>query len=63
MGYQNTYDLMDEAVFPRDSIYLVKENPKFAVSQSIARFAKTDEEIIASVSQDMAGTLGAELEP
>lgn len=63
MGYQNTYDLMDETVFPRDSIYLVKENPKFAVSQSIPRFSKTDEEIIASVSKDMAGTLGAELEP
>ena len=63
MGYENKYDLMDKAVFPRDSIYLAKENPNSVISTPIPRVSRTDEEIIRAVSEDMAGTLGAKLEP
>ena len=60
--YKREIDLMDEAVFPKESIYIGKENPK-ASSKSIPRVDKSDEEIIAAVTADMINTLGAELEP
>ena len=63
MCYENKYDLMDEKTFPRDSIFLAKENPKKAISKPIPRVPKSDEEIIASVSDYMAGTLGEDIEP
>ena len=63
MAYQNPYNLMDESLFPRDSIYLSKENPNIPITEQIPRVLKTDAEIIAAVAEDMAGTLGAELEP
>ena len=53
---------MDESLFPRNSIYLSKENPKSPISIPIPRVSKTDDEIIAAVTEDMADTLGAELE-
>jgi hypothetical protein len=60
--YERTIDLMDENVFPRESIYLSKENPN-PNSRRIPREAKSDEEIIASVTAEMINSLGVELEP
>ena len=62
MWYENKYDLMDKETFPKDSIFLAKENPKKAITKTVPRVFKTDEEIIASVSDYMANTLGADLE-
>jgi hypothetical protein len=59
--YQRTIDLMDESVFPRESIYIGKENPK-ADSIVIPREDKSDEDIIAAVTTEMVNTLGADLE-
>jgi hypothetical protein len=63
MGYRHNFDFMDEKLFPRSSIYLAKENPNKYLSNPITRVDRSDEDIIKAVSEDMAGTLGAELEP
>jgi hypothetical protein len=60
--YKRTIDLMDETVFPRESIYLAKENPN-QNSESIPRKEKSDEEIIMAVTADMSNSLGENLEP
>ena len=60
--YERTIDLMDECVFPRESIYLSKENPN-TNSRPISREAKSDEEIITAVTADMRNSLGESLEP
>jgi hypothetical protein len=59
--YERTIDLMDEAVFPRQSIYLAKENPNVN-SQKIRREEKSDEEIIRAVTAEMINSLGEDLE-
>jgi len=60
--YKRDIDLMDETVFPRDSIYLSKENPN-RYSTNIPRKEKSDEEIIMAVTADMSNSLGEHLEP
>ena len=60
--YERTIDLMDEAVFPRQSIYLAKENPN-KNAKSIPREEISDEEIIRSVTAEMVNSLGEDLEP
>jgi len=55
-------DLMDEATFPRESIYLAKDNPN-SNSIQILREEKSDEEIIIAVTADMSNSLGEDLEP
>ena len=60
-GYDNKYDLMDQKVFPNNSHYIFKENPK-ASAMSISRIAKSDADIIAAVTAEMVDTLGAEVE-
>jgi len=60
--YKREIDLMDETVFPRESIYLAKENPN-PRSREIPRQVISDEEIIAAVTSDMENSLGVELEP
>ena len=60
--YKREIDLMDETVFPRDSIYLAKENPN-RYSTNIPRKEKSDEEIIMAVSADMSNSLGEDFEP
>ena len=62
MGYENKYDLMDQNIFPKESIYILKENPK-ADSRKFPRVDKTDEEIVAAVVSEMNSSLGVELEP
>jgi len=54
--YGRTIDLMDESVFPRQSIYLLKENPN-ENSNKIFREVKSDEEIIRAVSAEMVNSL------
>jgi hypothetical protein len=60
--YERNIDLMDEAVFPRQSIYLAKENPNIN-SRNILREEISDEEIIRSVTAEMIDSLGEDLEP
>jgi len=60
--YERTVDLMDESVFPRQSIYLSKENPN-KNSNKIRREEKSDEEIIKAVSAEMVDSLGENFEP
>jgi len=55
-------NLMDETVFPRESIYLAKDNPN-SNSINIPRKEKSDEEIIMAVTADMSNSLGEDLEP
>ena len=52
---------MNEAVFPRQSIYLAKENPNVN-SQKIRREEKSDEEIIRAVTAEMINSLGEDLD-
>ena len=59
--YKRNIDLMDEAVFPRESIYLAKENPN-RYATNIPRKEKSDEEIIKAVTADMSNSLGENLE-
>ena len=61
MRYENNYDLMDQKMFPNDSIYIFKENPKKS-SKGILRVAKSDEEVIDAVTAEMKGTLGTKIE-
>ena len=60
--YERTIDLMDETVFPRQSIFLTKENPNIN-AMHLSREEKTDEEIIKSVTTEMINSLGEDLEP
>jgi hypothetical protein len=60
--YERTIDLMDETVFPRQSIYLAKENPN-KNAKNILREEISDEEIIRSVTAEMVNSLGEDLEP
>jgi len=60
--YERKINLMDETVFPRESIYLAKENPN-SYSKKIPREEKSDEEIIMAVTTDMSNSLGEDLEP
>ena len=60
--YERNIDLMDETVFPRQSIYLAKENPG-KNSNNILREVISDEEIIEAVTAEMKNSLGEELEP
>ena len=60
--YKRDIDLMDESVFPRESIYLAKENPN-RYSTNVPRKEKSDEEIIMAVTADMSNSLGEDLEP
>jgi hypothetical protein len=60
--YTRKIDLMDEITFPRESIYLAKENPNYN-SSKISRKEKSDEEIIMAVTADMCNSLGEDLEP
>ncbi|MGP1458940.1 MAG: hypothetical protein ACTTKL_06495 [Treponema sp.] len=57
--YGKEINLMDEKLFPRDSEYRRKKNPKKGVTRPIVRTEISDEEIIKSVSESMANSLGA----
>ena len=62
MCYDNKYNLMDQKLFPNDSDYTFKENPVRG-TQNVTRVAKTDDEIVAAVTDEMKDTLGIKLEP
>ena len=57
--YERTIDLMDEEVFPRESIYSKKDLGR--CYYRISRVIKTDEEIVENVATDMIDSLGEEL--
>ena len=60
MGFENNYDLMDQSLFPNDSTYIFKENPK-RDAPMIQRFPKSDDEIISAVSAEMMDMSGEEI--
>lgn len=57
--YDSTIDLMDERLFPRNSEYRRKPNPRGNISHPIKRLMVSDEEIVKSVSDSMKNALGA----
>ena len=61
MGYENKYNLMDPKIFPNDSNYTFKENPKKG-AQEVKRVTKSNEEIIAAVAAEMKDSLGSKVE-
>jgi hypothetical protein len=63
MAYERTIDLMDEALFPTDSLYAQKRNPKASITTDILRVDQTNDEIIDYVSKEMSDTLGNSYEP
>jgi hypothetical protein len=58
MAYERTIDLMDESLFPTDSFYAQKRNPKESITTGVRQVEQTNDEIIEFVSKEMSGTLG-----
>jgi hypothetical protein len=58
MSYERNIDLMDESLFPTDSLYAQKRNPKESITTDVFRVAQTNDEIINFVTQEMSDTLG-----
>jgi hypothetical protein len=57
MAYERTIDLMDESLFPRDSLYAQKKNPKESITTDVRRVNQTNDEIIEFVTKEMSDTL------
>jgi hypothetical protein len=58
MAYKRRIDLMDDSLFPRDSRYVQKKNPKESMTTDARRVDQTNEEIVDFVTKEMSGTLG-----
>jgi hypothetical protein len=58
MAYERNIDLMDESLFPMDSLYVQKRNPKKSITTGVHRVEQTNDEIIDFVAKEMSGTLG-----
>jgi hypothetical protein len=58
MAYERDIDLMNESLFPRDSLYTQKRNPKKSITTDVHRIEQTNDEIIAFVTKEMSDTLG-----
>jgi hypothetical protein len=56
--YERTLDLMDESVFPRESFYAQKKNPKSELTTNIAQQEYENQEIIDYITEEMKDTLG-----
>ncbi|MDR2815169.1 MAG: hypothetical protein LBB62_00470 [Proteiniphilum sp.] len=63
MTYERNIDLMDESLFPMDSFYAQKKNPKESITTGVSRVEQTNDEIIEFVTKEMSGTLGNSHEP
>jgi hypothetical protein len=63
MTYERHVDLMDESLFPSDSQYVQKRNPKKSITRDIPRVDQTNDEIIEFVTKEMSDTLGNNYEP
>jgi hypothetical protein len=63
MSYERTIDLMDETIFPGESLYAQKKNPKTEISKRISPEDQTDEEIAEFVINEMSDTLGEPCAP
>lgn len=59
--YKREVDLMDTELFPRTSEYRRKINPKDSISDTVEKKHISDEDIINTVSEKMAHSLGAVL--
>jgi hypothetical protein len=58
MAYKRTIDLMDESLFPGDSRYVQKKNPKVSMTIDAHRVDQTNEEIVDFVVKELFETLG-----
>jgi hypothetical protein len=58
MAYERRIDLMDESLFPRDSRYAQKKNPKESITRDARQVEQTNDEIIAFVTKEMSETMG-----
>jgi hypothetical protein len=58
MAYERKIDLMNESIFPRDSLYAQKKNPKESITKTVAPVSQTNQEIIDHVINEMSDTLG-----
>jgi hypothetical protein len=63
MAYKRKIDLMDESLFPKDSLYAQKRNPKESITTGIPRVEQTNDEIIKFVTKEMSDTLGNSHDP
>jgi hypothetical protein len=56
MAYERNINLMDESLFPRDSIYTQKRNLKKFITTDVRRIEQeqTDDEIIDFVTKEMS---------
>lgn len=63
MSYERTIDLMDEKVFPGETLYAQKKNPKTSIAMDIAPMDQTDEAIADFVINEMSDTLGKPCAP
>ena len=61
MSDKNKYDLMDQELFPNNSDYIFKENPRVGTPR-VSRAAKSDEDIIEAVTNVMLNTPEAKSE-
>jgi hypothetical protein len=58
MAYKRNIDLMDKSLFPADSLYVQKKNPKTSKPEDMRPVEQTNDEIIDFVVKEMSGTLG-----
>jgi phosphopantetheine adenylyltransferase len=58
MAYERKIDLMDESLYPMDSLYAQKRNPKESITTGVRRVDQTNDEIIEFVTKEMSATLG-----
>jgi hypothetical protein len=57
-GYERTVDLMDESVFPRESLDKPKRNPNGTTVQRPPIVEQDNQAIVDYVVKEMQGTLG-----
>jgi hypothetical protein len=60
MPYKRNIDLMNKSVFPVDSLYVQKKNPKMSGTENVLPAKQTNDEIIDFVAKEMSDTLGVE---
>jgi hypothetical protein len=58
MAYERNVDLMNKSLFPTDSLYVQKKNPKTSITENIYPVEQTNNEIIDFVTKEMSDTLG-----
>jgi hypothetical protein len=58
MSYERNIDLMNKSLFPPDSLYVQKKNPKMSRTGGVLPVKQTNDEIIDFVAKEMSDTLG-----